>query len=129
MERLYFIKFLYEGNNVPEAAKKMEISLDTGYRWRKRWDEGGPEGLIPNFDGGPKPDLSDEDKEELKKMLEERHDWTTREVKELIKDMFDVTYTMRHTRRILKSMGLRHGKPYQQDYRRPDDAEKRLKKT
>ncbi len=129
VERLYFIKYLYEGDSVPEAIEKVEISLDTGYRWRDSWNEDGPEGLIPNYDGGPKPKLSEDDKEELKDILEERNNWTTREIKNLIEDKFGVDYTMRHVRRLLKSMGMKHGKPYQKDYRKPDDSEERLKKT
>lgn len=129
LERLYFIKFLYEGDSVPEAAEKVEISIDTGYRWRTSWNRDGLEGLVPQYDGGPKPELSDKDREKLKERLEERDDWTTREVRQLIKDEFDVTHSMRHVRRILHSIGMKHGKPYQQDYRRPHDAEERLKKT
>jgi putative transposase len=37
-------------------------------------------------------------------------------------------YSERRVRRILKGMGMKHAKPYQLDYRKPDDAEEKLKK-
>lgn len=129
LERLYFIKYLYEGDSVPEACDKVEISNNTGYRWRTSWNSEGLEGLYPDFDGGPKPKLNSEEKEKLKNMLKERSNWTTEEVKNLIGDEFDVSYTTRHVSRILENFGMNHGKPYQQDYRRPEDAEEKLKKT
>ncbi|PTD94175.1 hypothetical protein C9439_03770 [archaeon SCG-AAA382B04] len=131
LERLYFIKFLYEGDNVPEASDKVEISNQTGYRWRKKWNKKGIEGLEPEYDGGPKPKLKlkKKEKEELKEKLKERDNWTTREIKNLIKERFDVEYSSRHTRRILEEMGMKNGKPYQQDHRRPENAEQQLKKT
>ncbi len=128
LERLYFIKYLYEGDDVPKASDKVEISDNTGYDWRKRWNENGLEGLYPNFDGGPNPKLDSKEKEKLKEVLEKRSDWTTKEVKNLIEDEFEVSYTERHVSRILENFGMNHGKPYQQDYRRPDDAEEKLKK-
>ncbi|PTD94868.1 IS630 family transposase, partial [archaeon SCG-AAA382B04] len=83
LERLYFIKFLYEGDNVPEASDKVEISDQTGYRWRKKWNKEGVEGLEPEYDGGPKPKLKEKEKEELKEKLKERDNWTTSEIKNL----------------------------------------------
>ncbi|OFV68582.1 MAG: transcriptional regulator [Candidatus Syntrophoarchaeum caldarius] len=38
-------------------------------------------------------------------------------------------YSIRHLSRILKSFGMKYSKPYQQDYRRPENAEEELKKT
>jgi putative transposase len=100
-----------------------------GYAWLKNWNEKGLEGLKPNYGGGRPSELTEEEKEELKAILEKRDDWTTKEVRELIKDRFDVEYSQRHVSRLLKSFGMKYSKPYQQDYRRPENAEKELKKT
>ncbi len=128
-QRLLFIKYLYEGDSVPQAADKVEVTLPVGYEWRNRWNEQGYDGLVPQFDGGPKSHLSEEEKQDLKNELKQRDDWTTKEVRQLIIDRFNVTYTERHVNRLLKSFGMKYGKPFQQDYRRPDDAETQLKKT
>jgi putative transposase len=55
--------------------------------------------------------------------------FTTEEVRELIQTKFDVEYTSKQVRIILRKMGLNYAKPFQHDYRRPADAEEQLKKT
>ncbi|MHC1571701.1 MAG: winged helix-turn-helix domain-containing protein [Methanosarcinales archaeon] len=42
---------------------------------------------------------------------------------------FGVEYSLRHVSRILKSFGMKYAKPYQRDYRRPENAEEEFKKT
>ena len=64
----------------------------------------------------------------LKITLNKRDDWTTEEIRELIYDDFNVTYSAKRVREILKGFGMKHGKLYCHDYRRPKDLEERLKK-
>ncbi|CAD7770661.1 hypothetical protein AIOGIFDO_00865 [Candidatus Methanoperedenaceae archaeon GB37] len=59
--------------------------------------------LATSYVGGTS-ELSDEQKEELKSILKERDDWTTKEVKELIKIRFGVEYSLRDMSRILITM-------------------------
>lgn len=128
LERLYFIKFMYKGDTIKEACEKVDISEPTGYSWLDSWNEQGYEGLVPNFSGGPKPKLVDADREELKRMLVEKDAWTLREVRELIREKFNVEYSEMQVWRILTSWNMHHAKPYILDKRRPDDAETILKK-
>ncbi len=60
--------------------------------------------------------------------MKERDDWTTKEVKNLIKEQFNIEYSLKQVIIILRSLGLKFTKPYPKDYRRPADAEKQLKK-
>ncbi|MHC1582038.1 MAG: winged helix-turn-helix domain-containing protein [Candidatus Syntropharchaeia archaeon] len=46
-----------------------------------------------------------------------------KKVKELIKNRFGVEYSLRHVSRILRSLGMKYAKPYQYDYRKPENAE------
>lgn len=71
----------------------MDISEPTGYSWLDSWNERGYEGLVPNFSGGPKPKLGDEERNDLKRMIAEKDAWTLREVRELVKQKFDVEYS------------------------------------
>ncbi|MHC1569070.1 MAG: helix-turn-helix domain-containing protein, partial [Candidatus Syntropharchaeia archaeon] len=41
----------------------------------------------------------------MKAILKERDDWTTKEVRKLIKNRFGVEYSLRHVSRILRSLG------------------------
>ncbi|WP_086975715.1 IS630 family transposase [Archaeoglobus fulgidus] len=128
LRKLFFIKELYKGATVPQAAKEVGVSKVIGYVWLERWNKQGLEGLKPNYGGGRPSELSDEQKEELKSILKERDNWTTKEVRELIKENFGVEYSLRHVSRLLKSFGMKYAKPYQKDYRRPENAEESLKK-
>jgi len=128
LKRLYFIRYLYRGRSVEEAAELVGVTKATGYSWLKRWNSGGYEGLIPEFGGGRPAKLTEEQKEKLKEMLKERESWTTKEVQELIEGEFGVVYSSWQVRRILRSFGMKYAKPYQKDYRKPDNAEDTLKK-
>ncbi len=129
LNRLHFIRNRYFGDSVDVAASKSGVTKRVGYIWQERWNEEGYDGLIPKYGGGRPSQLSDEDKKELKEMLSKRDDWTTQEVKKLIKDEFGPDFSEKHVRTILRDLGLKFAKPYPQDYRRPSDAEEQLKKT
>lgn len=128
LQRLYFVKHRYEGASVAESAKLVGTSKPVAYQWQERWNKDGYDGLIPRFAGGCPSKLLDEQKEELEEILHKRDDWSTKEVKELIFNRFNVTYTGKQILEILKKFGMHHAKPYSHDYRRPEDAEDRLKK-
>ena len=128
LKRLYFVKYRYEGLSVQESAERVGTSKQIGYGWQSRWNSEGYEGLIPKYAGGRPSKLSDKQKEMLKITLDKRDDWTTEEVREQIYDDFNVTYTAKRIREILKGFGMKHGKPYCHDYRRPKDSEETLKK-
>lgn len=129
LERLYFVKFIYKGDTIKEACQKVNISEPTGYSWLDSWNKQGYKGLVPNFSGGPKPKVGEAEREELKRMLGEKDAWTLREVRELIKEKFNVEYSEMQVWRILTSWNMHHAKPYVLYKRRPDDAETILKKT
>ena len=129
LKRLYFIKFRYLGDSVEEAAIKIGVTKKCGYYWQDYWNKGGYAALMPQFGGGRKPKLTDEQMIELKSLLKNKDLWTTREVLELIKEKYGVEYSLKRIGIILKNFGMRHSKPYILDYRRPKDAEEILKKV
>lgn len=129
LNRMYFINYLYSGCSVPEASKKLGITKVTGYNWLERWNQDGYEGIIPRFAGGRPSKLTKNEKEELKELLKKRDDWTTKEILNLIKHEFNVEYSLKQVRIILKDIGLKFKKPYPKDYQRTEDAEEPLKKT
>ncbi len=129
LKRLYFIKYRYEGVTVEAAAERVEISKPVAYIWQDRWNKEGYEGLKPRFSGGKPPKLNNNQKDQLKEILNTRDDWTTDEIRKLILKEFKVEYTLKQTRIILRKFGMNFSKPFQHDYRRPEDAEEILKKT
>ena len=129
LQRLYFIKYRYEGVTVDDAAKRVEISKPVAYIWQDRWNEEGYEGLKPKFAGGKPPKLTNDQKDQLKEILDKRDDWTTDEIRKLISKKYKVDYSLKQIRIILRKFGMNFAKPFQHDYRRPEDAEEILKKT
>lgn len=76
--------------------------------------------------GGGKPRLTEEQKRELRGFVQTREYWTTEGIRELIKEKFNTRYSQQQVRRILRDFGMILSKPYPQDYRRPQEAERIL---
>ena len=129
LKRLYFIKFRYDGDSVEKATKKLGITKRIGYIWQDRWNNKGYAGIIPQYAGGRPSKLSQQQKNELEQLLKQKENWTTRDVKHLISEKFNVEYTLKQIYIILRNMGMNFGKPYPHDYRKPSNAEEILKKT
>ncbi len=49
VRRLTFVKNLYAGDTLEQAAAHGGKSESTGSRWARRWNEGGLGQLTPNF--------------------------------------------------------------------------------
>jgi len=129
LKRLYFVRYRYSGDSVEVASRKVGVTKMIGYTWQQRWNKDGYVGLIPRYGGGRPSKLMEEQKKELKLLLKERDDWNTNEVRNLINEKFGVKYSLKQVRIILRKFGMKYGKPYPRDYRRPDNAEELLKKT
>jgi len=127
LKRLYFVKYRYQRYTVKNASEMVDVTEAIGYGWQRRWNKDGYKGLIPRFGGGKHPKLTSEQKEQLKEELEGKS-WTTEEVRGIIFKKFDVRYTLKHVRTILKKFGMNHAKPYPHDYRKPKNADDILKK-
>jgi len=84
--------------------------------------------LIPRYAGGRPSKLTKEQKDKLLELLKQKDNWTTEEVRDLIHKEFNVEYTLKQIRIILKKYGMKCAKLYTYDYRRPSDAEGILKK-
>lgn len=106
LKRLYFIKYRYDGVGVEEAAKRVGISKPVAYIWQDRWNKEKYAGLIPKYAGGKPSKLTDNQKEKLRIVLNERDDWSTEGVRKLIFEEFGVEYTLKQIRIILKKFGM-----------------------
>ena len=62
LNKLHFIRHLYNKKSIKEAADLEEISISTAYEWVNRWNEGGIEGLKTKPRSGRPGSLSEEDK-------------------------------------------------------------------
>ncbi|MDR1405337.1 MAG: transposase [Candidatus Methanoplasma sp.] len=126
-ERLEFIRLRYLGYSVPEACSIKGITIQTGYNWQKAWNEDGMDSVVPNYGGGRPASMTKDQRERFRNAVD-RDMMTTVEAGAFVKDNFGIEFTPKHIRSMLRSMGFRHAKPYDIDYRRPVDAEAVLKK-
>ncbi|MFQ3319329.1 MAG: transposase, partial [Natronomonas sp.] len=79
VRRLSFVKNLYHGDTLGEAADRVGKSQPTGARWAERWNSGGLDGLEPDHGDGRPPKLDEDDRQRLRELLEADQPWTTQE--------------------------------------------------
>jgi len=85
LKRLYFVKYRYEGESVAVSSQHVGITRSVGYLWQERWNTNGYDGLIPIYWGVGRPSKrSDHQKDELRDLLHQKDNWTTKEVGNLI---------------------------------------------
>lgn len=77
--------------------------------------------------GGPKPRLSKDQKCHLKQILTDESDfWTCGEIRNLILNRFQITYSKRQVQRLLRLMNMYCYKPQPRDYRQHPDHKQKL---
>ena len=115
-ERLHFIEMLQKDMPIDEAADLSHISLPTAYSWLELYNEGGVEGLKPNFGGGRPSKLNKDQQMELKNILVEKIDsgekLNRNDVVKLIKDVFNVEYSSKQVGEIVDKLGFGYSKAY-----------------
>ncbi|WP_049903557.1 IS630 family transposase [Halococcus agarilyticus] len=126
VRRLTFVKNLYEGDILEEAANRVGKSQSTSSRWARRWNEGGLGLLTPNFGAGRPPKLGEDEQEELLELLREGQPWKSQEVQYLLNEEFDVEYHPVYLGKFLKKLGLSRAIPRTKRPSRPENAEEIL---
>ena len=125
-KRLTFVKRLYKGATLEDAADDVGRSSATATRWARRWNEGGLGLLTPNFGDGRSPKLDENEQEELLDLLREGQPWKTQEIQHLLNEEFDVEYHPNYLAVFLKNLGLSKAIPRTQRPSRPENAEEIL---
>src|SRR5512143_314754 len=128
--KLAFLKcFSPLGRDLEEACQDFGIAVSTGYLWLRTWNDAGYAGISAQGQRtGRPPQLDEWELAFLNYLLHQQATWTTAEVRELIQREFGIEYSPAQVIRILSErMGMHFSKPFPRDYRRPPDAEERLK--
>jgi transposase len=125
-KRLTFVKRLYKGATLEEAADDVGKSDSTGTRWAERWNKGGLGLLTANFGGGRPPKLGDQEREELLDLLREGQPWKKQEIQQLLIDEFDVEYNPNYLPTFLDDLGLSYAIPRTKRPSRPNNPDEIL---
>jgi transposase len=88
-KRLTFLKRVYKGASLADAADDVGKSGSTGSRWAKRWNEGGLGLLTPNFGDGRPPKLDELEQQQLIERLPEGEPWKKQEIQQMLIDEYD----------------------------------------
>jgi len=121
--KLSFLSLVAGGMKIEEGASHFGIAIPTAYKWIRRWNSEGVEGLRRKKIPGRPPKLPKEELEDLKRVLKAKPYWSLKEVRRLIKELFEVDYSDDQVRRILvEKLGMNYAKPYVHDYRKPKNA-------
>jgi transposase len=124
LRRIGFVKNLYRGDTVPEAAEREGRSPATGDRWADAWNEGGFEELMPSFGGGRPSKLDEDQRQELLELLREGQPWESQEIQQLLNEEFDVEYHPNYLTTVLRDLGLSYAKSRPKQPNRPDNQKK-----
>lgn len=97
-----------------DAAKKFGCGHDKVNYWKKRYEKQGLRGLYTKQRSGRPPMISEEESAKLRRIVRKHNPmkgWRTQGVRELIAHEAGVTYSFRHTIRIIQSWGMSKVKP------------------
>src|ERR1700744_5085658 len=114
--RLLSLAAVRDGMDRGSAAKIGGMDRQTLRDWVHRFNGSGPEGLIDNRAGGPKPRLSEEQLAQLAKIVEAGPDrekdgvvrWRRVDLKRVIAERFGVEFHPRYVGKLLQKLGFSH---------------------
>lgn len=129
-------QLLLEGRGIREVAGIVHASVSSVKRWKDALDESGWIGLEPKPHLGRAPQLTEAEKIQLRRLLEngplkagyQTEQWTCRRVADLIQEHFGVAYHADHVRRILHELGWSYQRPEQRARERDERAIRRWRR-
>jgi transposase len=130
-QRLLFLKMIMQNFTIKEAVELLQVTERTGKNWLKRYNEFGFEGLIPNFGGGRPSLLTDNQLNELKKIIgDQEANYTIKDVRKLIFKKYGIKYSYKQTWFICRvKLKLNYGKPSPESPDRSPTRKEEFKKN
>lgn len=125
-----------EGKSLDFISESVQTPKTTVHDWLKRLESEGLDGLIDNSRPGRPSWLSQEQKEELEKMLSGSPEeqgipfkiWTTSLVQYIIHELFNVTYKPRNVQKLVKKLGFAIKVPRSRNKKASTKAQEEFKK-
>lgn len=112
-ERLLMIKAAYQ-EPLRNAAEKFGCAHTKIDFWKRRYEKEGLRGLKTKARSGRPPLIAEDQAMKLRRVVRKhniKQGWRTKSVRELIAKETGVTYSFRHTIRIIQSWGMSKVKP------------------
>ena len=116
--KLLFLLFTKLNYPLEFTSTILGVTEDTLITWFQQWNKNGYESLKKKSGQGRKSKLSDENWEEIRKIMSTRNDWTLPEISYIIETKYGVKYSLPHLAKLLKKkLNAHFAKPYSKDYR------------
>ena len=98
------LSFIYQklDYSLESISKIIGVTRETLLSWNKQWENEGYDSLPRKSGQGRKSKLTDEQWEEIRKILRTRSDWTLPEIAEVIEAKYQEKYSLTHLAVILK---------------------------
>jgi putative transposase len=112
-ERLLMVQAVCQ-EPLRDAAKKFGCGHDKVNYWKKRYESGGIRNLYTKPRSGRPAKISEEEAAKLRRTVRKHNPmkgWRTQGIRELIAHETGVTYSFRHTIRVIQSWGMSKVKP------------------
>lgn len=121
---------LGNGKNPAEVVELLGVSLSSAKRWKKVIERDGPAGLAAKPHPGPRPKLSEDQRDLLCDLLVAgalaagfaTNLWTCFRVSDLIQRRFGVSYHFNHVGRLLHDLGFSQQQPQRRACERDEEA-------
>jgi transposase len=127
-ERLLAILHLYEGRRVKEVSALVKRCENTVREWRSRWNAEGYQGLKLELTGGPKPQLSEEQWDEVADNVKGKG-MSIEDARQYVLQQYHVEYGYHMVwRELREKRKLSYGKPFMVNEKMPAEAQEQLKK-
>ena len=103
IRKLFYFRLRALNFSIKEASKNAGIKQFSAYKLEDKWNEGGYNSLLHKKGSGRKSKLNSKQMEELKDYLKMQDDWTMKEIQNLIKDKWEISYTHSALERLIKA--------------------------
>lgn len=115
-------------NDISKVAKVLSVSRNSLKSWVRNFDAHGIEGLMPKAKNSRKSKLSDSNKEEIQKWINDNPNLTLKELSLMVKDKFGIDISLTGLWKNLKKMNLSYitARPrhFKQDKNKLDEFKK-----
>jgi len=112
-QRLMAMRFISQGQSIPQAAKRLDISERPLRKWLYRFNEQGPIGLQDAFRSGQPPKLDNKNIEQFKQRIRQGVTETdnvcslrAKDIQQILQKQFNARYSLGGTYFLLHRLGF-----------------------
>ena len=111
-QRLIAMKLVSIGFSFSKVGRVLLVSYLSVHRWAKSCEESGLVGLIPDFNGGRPPRLTESMEKKLYEKIDSENSISMVDVQRIIKEDFNIEFSLPHVCSIVRKLGFDYVESY-----------------